>query len=114
MIEMRECDRGRQGGRRKGVDMRKEQINKGDGSEGWGALTLEGGTGMCRGHDPLFSGQLALPGLPICHQCAALMPPFSIFRKMLHFQPCFSSKFQLSRHEFSFPRPLIFQAKSAP
>ena len=39
-----------------------------------GALPLEGGIGMCRGHDPLFSGQLALPSLPICHQCAAHVP----------------------------------------
>ena len=44
---------------------------------GGGALPLEGGTGMCHGHDPLFSGQLALPSLPISHQCAAHVPQFS-------------------------------------
>ena len=47
----------------------------------WGserALTLESGMGMCRGHDPLFSGHSALLSLPIYHQCAAHVPP-SIF-----------------------------------
>ena len=29
---------------------------------------------MCRGHDPLFSGQSTLPSLPIYHQCAAHVP----------------------------------------
>ena len=42
-----------------------------------------------------FSGQSALPSLPIYHHCATHMPPFSIFRKILHFQTCFQSKFQL-------------------
>ena len=41
--------------------------------------------GMCRGHDPLFSCQLALLSLPICQQCAAHMPPFSIIRKFCIF-----------------------------
>ena len=42
-----------------------------------GALPLEGGMGMCRGHDLLFSGQSALPSLPIYHQCAVhVCPPF--------------------------------------
>ena len=36
---------------------------------------LEGGTGMYRGHDPLFSGQWGLPSLPISHQCTAHAPP---------------------------------------
>ena len=46
-----------------------------------GALTLESGMGMCRGHDPLFSGQSALASLPIYLQCAAQVPPFSVSRK---------------------------------
>ena len=35
---------------------------------------------MCRGHDPLFSGQSEIPSLPIYYQCAAhiMCPPFSI------------------------------------
>ena len=41
-----------------------------------GALPLKGGTGMCRGHDHLFSGQSTLPSLPIYHQCAAHVPIF--------------------------------------
>ena len=44
-----------------------------------GALTYKGGMGMCRGHDPLFSGQSALLSLPIYHHCAALMPPIFKF-----------------------------------
>ena len=56
-----------------------------------GALTLESGMGMCRGHEPFFSGQLALVSLPIYRQCAAHLPPhfqffnffFCIFRVVL-------------------------------
>ena len=53
-------------------------------------VTQKGGMGMCRSHDPLFSGQSALPSLPIYHHCAALVPPhfqilerFSIFSLVL-------------------------------
>ena len=52
-----------------------------------GDYHLKVGTGMYRGHDPLFSGQSALPTLSIFHQCAAHVPP------MLHFQPCFLKNF---------------------
>ena len=72
---------------------------------------------MCRGDDPLFLGQSALPSLPIHHQCAVYMPPLLIIRKILHFWPCFWAKLQFSRCKFSkflFPGPLIFQGKSAP
>ena len=40
-----------------------------------GALTLERGMGMCRGHDPLFPGQSPLPSQPIYPQWAARMTP---------------------------------------
>ena len=42
-----------------------------------GVLRCKRYTGMCRGHDPLFSGQSALPrpSLPIYNQCAAHVPP---------------------------------------
>ena len=56
---------------------------------------------MCRGHDPLFSGHPALLSLPIYHHCAALMPPFSNFRKIFHFQPCFGQNF--SSQDANFP-----------
>ena len=84
---------------------------------GGGALTLERGMGMCRGHDPLFSGQSPLPSPPIYHQCAAVVPPFSIFRKFLHFQPCFgqnSSCLNPKFFKFSFPRPPFFKENSLP
>ena len=49
---------------------------------GGGALTQKGVMGMCRGHDPLFWGQSALPSLPIYHHYAALVPPhFQILEK---------------------------------
>ena len=47
-------------------------------TRGGGALTLERGMGMCRGHDPLFSGQSPLPS-PIYRQCATFVPPFLNF-----------------------------------
>ena len=56
---------------------------------------------MCRGHDPLFWGHPALLSLPIYHHCAALMPPFSNFRKNFHFQPCFGQNF--SSQDANFP-----------
>ena len=52
---------------------------------------------------PFFSGQSVLPSLPIYHQCAAHVPsPFSIFRKILHFQPCFGRNF--SSQDANFPK----------
>ena len=55
-----------------------------------GGTDLERGMGMCRGHDPLFSGHPALLSLPIYHHCATLMPlifkflkKFSIFSLVL-------------------------------
>ena len=79
------------------------------------ALTLESNTGMCRGHDPLFSGQLTLLSQPIYHQCAAhVRPPFSIkLEKNLHFQALFSPKIS-NFPNFLFPGPLIFEGKSTP
>ena len=58
-----------------------------------GGTDLERGYGDVPGHDPLFSGHPALLTLPIYHHCAALMPPFSNFRKNFHFQPCFGQNF---------------------
>ena len=77
------------------------------GGGGGGALTLESGTGMCRGHDPLFSGQSALPSLPIYHQCAH----FQFLEEKIAFSALFWPKFWLSRCKYSkflSPRPLIF------
>ena len=72
---------------------------------------------MCCSHDSLLLGQSALPSLPNYHQCTAHVPPFSIIRKKLHFQPYFRPKFQLSRckiSEFLLWRPLIFQGSPLP
>ena len=62
---------------------------------------------------PHFSGQSALPSLPIYHQCVAHVPPILI----IFFLSFFNCKFQHSRckfSKFSFPRPFVFQEKSAP
>ena len=69
-------------------------------------------------HHPIFQGQSALPtcSLPIFHQWAAQVPPFSIFKNILHFQPCFWKQFQLSRckiSEFSLPRHPYFSWKTS-
>ena len=49
---------------------------------------------MCCGHTPLFSGQSALPSLPIYHHCTALVPThLQILEKKIHFQPCFGQNF---------------------
>ena len=82
-----------------------------------GALTLERGMGMCRGHDPLFSGRLSLPSLPIYPQCVALVTPSSILRKSLDFQPCFgqnSSSLDPNFSKFSFSRPPFFKKNPLP
>ena len=82
-----------------------------------GALTLERGMGMCRGHDHLFSGWSPLSSPPIYPQCAALVPPVLIFRKFLHFQPCFgqnSSSLDPNFSKFLFSRPPFFQENPLP
>ena len=57
---------------------------------------------MCRGHDPLFSGQSALPSLLIYHHCAALMPPhFQIFEKFSIFSLVLVQNF--SSQDANFP-----------
>ena len=62
---------------------------------------------MCRGHDYPFSGQSALPSLPIYHQCAAHVPlHFQFLDKFCIFSLFLWPKFQLSRRKFakfSFP-----------
>ena len=83
------------------------------------ALTLERGMGICRGHDPLFSGQSSRRSL--AHQFTVNVPLscplFSIFRKFLHFQPCFgqnSSSLDQNFSKFSFPRPPFFNKNPLP
>ena len=50
--------------------------------------------GMCRGHDPLFSGHSPLHSLPIYRQCAALVTPVFIFLKNFAFSAIFLAKIQ--------------------
>ena len=79
---------------------------------------MESGTGMCRGHDPLFSGQSALPSLPIYHQCAAHVPPhFKFLDKFCIFSLVFGQNF--SSHDANFPNfhsqdPLFFKENPLP
>ena len=60
---------------------------------GGGALTLERGMGMCRGHDPLFSDHSPLPSLPIYCQRAALVTLVLKFSKICAFSAMFWPKF---------------------
>ena len=69
-------------------------------SRGGGTDLESGCMGMCRGHDPLFSGQSALPSLPI-YIAPLLCPPFSNFIKIFHFQHCFGQNF--SSQDANFP-----------
>ena len=43
---------------------------------------LECGKGMCRIHDPLFSGQSVLPSLPMYHQSPIHVPSIFNFQKI--------------------------------
>ena len=72
------------------------------------------GMGMCCGHDPLFSGHPALLSLPIYHHCAALMPPFSNFRKNFHFQPCFGQNFSCQDTNFCSLDPSFIKENPLP
>ena len=74
-----------------------------------GALTLESGTGMCRGHDPFFqASRRSLNLLSVRRSCA----PYHLnFKENFAFLALFWPEFQLSRRKFSkcsFPRPLFF------
>ena len=80
-----------------------------------GALTLKGGMGMCRCHDPFLQAIQHSLAYQFTINALLMCPPIYNFRKNLHFQPCFWPEFQLSRwkiSEFSLPRPLCFSRKT--
>ena len=84
---------------------------------GGGALTLERGMGMCRGHDPLFQTSRRSLAHQFTVNAPLLCPLFSIFRKFLHFQPCFgqnSSSLDPKFSKFSFSRPPFFKENPLP
>ena len=65
-----------------------------------GALTLESGTGMCRGHDPFFQASRRSLNLPSC--VPHVPPPHHLnFKKILHFQTYFGQNF--SSQDANFP-----------
>ena len=68
-----------------------------------GGLALEGGNGMCRSHDPLFSGQWGHPSLPIYHQCAVHVgpPPIFNFLKKFAFSTLFLAKISALKMQIS-------------
>ena len=82
-------------------------------------LPLEGGMGICCGHDPFFQasrGSIAYH-FTINVPLICPPPPFSIFRKILHLQPCFRLKFKLSRckiSEFLHQDPSFFKGNLLP
>ena len=84
---------------------------------------MEGGTGMCCGHDPFFQAsqrfRSALPSLPIYHQCAAhvLPAPFQFLEKFCIFSLVFGQNF--SSHDakclnFLFQDPSFFKENPLP
>ena len=73
--------------------------------------------GMCRGHGPLFSGQSPLVAHQFTVNAPLLCPLFSVFRKFLHFQPCFGQNLSSLDPKFSkflFPRPPFFKENPLP
>ena len=77
-----------------------------------GALTLDWGMGMCRGHDPFFQASRRSLAYQYALNEPLVWPSFSIFRKFMHFQPCFgqnSSSLDQTFSKFSFPRPPFFK-----
>ena len=87
-----------------------------------------GGTHIGKGYGdvprswPHFFRPVAAPGRrSLAYQFTVnaplLCPLFSIFRKFLHFQPCFSQNFSSldpNFSKFSFPRPQFFKEKPLP
>ena len=67
-----------------------------------GALALESGTGMCRGHDPFF--QASRPSLNLPSMRRPCAHHHLNFKKSLHFQPCFGQNF--SSQDANFPNVL--------
>ena len=57
------------------------------------ALTLESGMGMCRCHDPFFEVSRHSLAYQFILNAPLMCPPLSIFRKILHFHPCFGKNF---------------------
>ena len=85
---------------------------------GGGALPLEGGIGLCHGHDLLFSGHSALPSQPNFHQCSAHMPRIFNSQKNFAFSALFLTKISALKmqnfHIFLLPTPHNFQGKPTP
>ena len=72
---------------------------------------------MCRSHDPFFQTSHRSLAYQFTINVPLLCPLFSIFRKFLHFQPCFgqnSSSLDPNFSEFSFLRPLFFKENPLP
>ena len=81
-----------------------------------GGLTLERGMGMCRSHDPLFSGQSPLPSLPIYRQMhCSCDPRFQFLENVWIFSHVLAKILALSLDpnfsKFSLPKTPIFSRK---
>ena len=57
--------------------------------------------GMCRGHDPFFQASRRSLAYQLPSLRPLWCPPFSNFRKIFHFQPCFGQSF--SSQDANFP-----------
>ena len=89
-----------------------------------GGTYARGGTHIGKGYGdvprswpPFFQASRRSLALQLTLNAPLLCPLFSIFRKFLHFQPCFgknSSFLDPNFSKFSFPRPPFFQENPLP
>ena len=99
------------------IDKCPSPLPRQEGEPGGGHWPRKGVWGCAAVMTPFFQASRRSLAYQFTIIAPLLCPPFSNFRKNFNFQPCFGQKFQLSRRKFSkftFPRPLIFQGKSAP
>ena len=81
------------------------------------ALTLERGMGCAAVTTPFFQANRRSLAHQFTVNVPLLCPLFSIFRKFLHFQPCFGQNFSSldpNFSKFSFPRPHFFKENLLP
>ena len=66
-----------------------------------GGTHIGKGMGMCRGHDPFFQASRGSLAHQITVNVPLSCPLFSIFRKFVHFQPCFGQNASSLDQNFS-------------
>ena len=86
-------------------------------SPGWGHSHWKGIWGCAAVMTPFFQASRRSLAHQFTVNAPLLCPPFSIFRKFLHFQPCFGQNLSSLDPKFSkflFPRPHFFKENLLP